>query len=191
MNKKKLSILLCGLLMCFSSFSQTDRIGLFKNLKVKTGFTATGFYNFSGEYKYILQQDASVKEISVNQVGASLSIVVLFPLDTFEKHNLLFNISFLDFKSDANLFNSQTPFGIGYAYFFNKLPVGITGMINFGRQKRMYDFGPTIYFPIDHYKNSNGVSALNVGAPVPEAILEPYLRTITTVSINTGIIIRL
>lgn len=187
-------LIVCALVLIFTnnrSSAQPTNLGLFRSLKVTTGFTATAFYNPVGEYKYILQQDASVKERATNHFGAALSIVILFPLDSSAKNNLLLNISFLDIKSETTLFNSQTPFGLGYAHFFGKSGIiGVCGMINFGRQKRKIETDQPVYFPVANYTNSQGVQTLHVGAAVPDAIMEPYLENVTTISFNTGLIIR-
>ena len=63
MNFTNMIATICLLCISNSLVAQTDRLGLFKGLKVTTGFTATAYWNPIGEYQYILQPDASVKEI--------------------------------------------------------------------------------------------------------------------------------
>ncbi|MBO9561705.1 MAG: hypothetical protein J7621_02990 [Niastella sp.] len=191
----KFILLGCFFAILTPGFSQT---GLFKNLNVKTGLTVSYFHNFQGEYVYILKQDASVKEKSMNKDGATLSVVVLFPLGEEQRFNFLLNIPLIDYKSDSpdpkndgfNFFNSQTPFGVGFAVFpFDGAKFfGFSSMVNFGRQKRMHrEAVESQFFPIADHPGQD----LYVGAPVPEKVLEPFMHKVTTVSLNAGIIIRL
>lgn len=193
MNKAILTLYLSTLTtFCLA---QSEKVGLFKSLNVKSGLTITYFHNFQGERVYILQQNASVVERSENKNGATLSVVILFPFDDNSMFNLLLNVPLVDYKStaaDINLFNSQTPFGVGFALFpFNKPNFfGFTTMVNIGRQNRMRDDAiKTQFFPIADYPNYK----LAVGSPVPEAILESKssLYKETTLAVNVGIIIRL
>jgi hypothetical protein len=194
MKKIIISLLL---VLNLTNLSAQDKVGLFKSLNVKTGLTISYFHNFQGEYVYILQQNARVVEHTENKDGATLSIVVLFPFDDDGKFNFLLNVPLLDYKSSApdpkdnvSLFNSQTPFGVGLAAFpFDKPKFfGFSAMVNIGRQKRMRQTAiDNQFFPISSYPNYS----LNVGAPVPEAILDAFLYKATTVSVNAGIIIRL
>ncbi len=189
--------LLITLLFLFYStecFSQPERPGLFKhiNTNIKTGLTGTIFWKPGGEYYYILQKDSYLLERKRNHIGASLSFVLLFPLNKNLSENFVLNISFIDFKSDIQLFNSQTPFGIGYAHFFDKENMfGLTAMVNFGKQKKLDDYTlKNIPFPIDHYINADSTSLLRTGAPMPSAILDQYYVDIFSVSFNLGFVLR-
>ncbi len=185
------------LIMCFLSFVgfSQDRIGAFKN--VKPGFTVTGFRNFTGDYVYILDKDARVHENIENQYGAMLSLVVVFPFDAEGKFNFLLNVPIAEFnanspdsKESVRVFNSQTPFGVGMAVFPFKHAsyFGFTAMLNVGRQNRLR---PEVirdqFFPIADYTNYN----LHVAAPVPDEVLAPFYKKVTTLSANAGLIIRL
>lgn len=191
-----LTLLFFGICTCYSQKEENSSFGLFKKWNVKAGMTLSYFHNFQGEYVYILQQNASVVEKRENINGTSISFVIVFPLDEEDKFNFLLNIPFFDFKTNSinteniNLFNSQTPIGIGFAIFpFDKakfLGFSLTG--NFGRQYRMRTEAiDNIFFPIADYPNYD----LNVSAPVPEEILKKYMYKEFTISANAGIIIRL
>lgn len=167
---------------CFSQLPSFFR-------RFQTGLTMSGFYNPTGEHVYILQQNASVLPKTENHWGATLSLVVTLPFDTVSKRlALLFASPIVDIKdNEAKLLNSQTPFGIGLSWFpLNQMQYfGVAAMVNFGRQKRMRDEAiASRFFPISDYRN------LNVGAPVPEAILDPYLKNESLVVYNLGIIFR-
>lgn len=164
---------------------------LLKNVNLKMGLTASFFYNFNGEYSYILKHDSYVEERVTNKTGGSLSVVFLF--STGGHSNVLLNLSVLDLKGDINLFNSQTPFGLGYAYLFGKeKAIGIAGMLNLGIQKRMNPTAlKTVVYPLNNYTNASGNSILQVGSPVPEAILGNSLEKVTTYSLSIGFIVRL
>jgi len=60
-------------------------------------------------------------------------------------------------------------------------------MANIGQQKRIRrDAIDNQFFPIADYPNYQ----LNVGAQVPDAILEPFMYRETTVSANIGLVLR-
>lgn len=192
--QKIAALLFMMLIVTAFSYAQDGKIGLFRNLNVKTGLSLTGFYSLQGEYIYTLQQNARVVEESEKHAGAALSIVILFPLNDDEKWNLLLNLSFVDFKGNTpekvSLFNSETPFGVGGAWFPFKKPtyVGFVLMTNIGWQKRMRPSAiKEKFYPIADYPNYQ----LAVGDPVPEAILGKSLKNSATVAFNGGIIIRL
>jgi hypothetical protein len=183
------------------SFAQLDKdkTGIFGNLKVKTGLSVTYFHNIQGEYSYVLQQNARIEERADNRNGGTLSLVFLFPFGEKQKFNFLLNLPFLDFKNfkkeginsleSTALFNTQTPYGIGFAWFpFNKSNFfGFTSMLNIGKQKRISkDIIDNIYFPISSYPDYR----LQVGMNMPDGILDKYYHTETTLSLNFGVILR-
>jgi hypothetical protein len=175
-----------------------EKTGLFSSLgvRVKPGLTASYFYNFTGEYVYILQQNASVKEKEENKDGATLTFVVHFSLDKQDRFTFLLNLPFLDYKGNLtgssdnfSLFNSQTPFGVGLGWFpFPKTEfLGFTAMLNVGTQKRMRkDAIDVQFFPIADYPKMD----LQVGAPVPYAVLDKFMYKETVLALNIGVSIR-
>ena len=189
--------LLFGMILFVISNHVFAQTGFFKktfDANVRTGLAISYFHNFQGEYVYILQQNARVVEEAENKDGASLAFVVIFPFAKDEKFNLLLNVPVLDYKGSSNglkdnfnFFDSQTPFGIGFAFFPEDSFLGVSLMGNVGRQNRMRESAiNNQFFPIANYPNYN----LNVGAPVPEAILNPFLHRVTTLSLSVGVTIK-
>jgi len=167
---------------------EIEKIGVFKY--VQPGLTVSYFHNFQGENVYILQPNARVVHKVENQTGAALSVVILFPFDKSNKFNFVLNLAVADAKNEnLSFFNSQTPFGVGFAFFPIKGAkwFGINSMVNFGRQKKMrQDAIDMQFFPIASYPNYD----LKVGAPVPEGVLDPFMYKETTISVNGGLVIR-
>jgi hypothetical protein len=155
--------------------------------KSKPGLAITGFYNTTGKYEYILRPDAKVNEVRENRAGAMLSAIMLFPLNKDQNFNLVINLPVVDVAKTVNLFNSQTPIGVGLAGFpFEEAKfLGITTMFNFGSVDRLRKQArEDQFYPLNIYPD------VIVNAPVPRHILEPYMKKEFSLAINVGIIIR-
>jgi len=189
-----LSILVLKIIFISVSNAQGDESkGIFKNLKVRGGFTITYSHQFTKNWVYILHTDSKFHlEKESADGGVPVSVVLLLPLEEEERFNFLLNISLLDLANSKNFFNSRIPFGFGGAYFFNegKFPIGIALFCNIGKAYRMrqsaYD-NPQVVFPIANYLGYN----LTVGSPIPEEVIKPVCYSKTTYSLNGGLIIRL
>ncbi len=189
----RLSLLVLFTLFLNLGFSQKsdEKIGISKY--VKPGLVVGGFWNPRGEYVYILQQNSRVKETTENNGGGALSLVFIIAIDK-RWANILVNIPVFDIKGNLNdikisngLFNTQTPFGLGYAIFpiKNLTEIGFGVMANFSNQYRLREESlRDKFFPIADYPTFG----LEVTAPVPEAVLKPFLKREPNITFSAGLI---
>ncbi len=164
---------------------------------IRPGLSISAFYNPKGEYVYLLNQNASLKETVENQFGATVSLVWLIPVNEEGTFNVLLNVPIFDLKNDISnikvsngLFNTQTPFGLGVAFFpFPKFQtMGFSVTANYLSQNKMRDEPlRDNFFPIADYRTFD----LKVNAPVPEAVLKPFVKREAFVTANIGVVFRL
>lgn len=188
-------------LLSFYALGQEEKSKQEKTVKlsdiIRPGINISYFYNPKGEYVYLLNQNSTLEPIVENKRGATFSIVWLIPVNKTGTANILLSIPIFDLKTNVSdikvsngLFNTQTPFGIGVGFFpFKKVPfIGISGGFHYLTQNKMRDKPlKENYFPIADYKTFD----LKVGAPVPEAVLKPFLGRESFISFNVGLMIRL
>ncbi|MBX2953679.1 MAG: hypothetical protein KF870_14345 [Leadbetterella sp.] len=198
---KKPAIVFVLTLFVSSTFGQKASNEREKTVKLadilRPGISISAFYNPKGEYVYLLNQDSSLEPTAENKSGATASLVWLIPFNNKGTGNVMISIPIFDLKSNVSdtkvssgLFNTQTPFGLGIAFFpFSKLPaIGFSGGMHYLNQNKMRDKPlKENYFPIADYKTFD----LKVGAPVPEAVLKPFLKHESYVSFNVGMVFRL
>ena len=193
MNRKIKLIILS--LWTLSAFGQKKTVSLAEILR--PGINISAFYNPKGEYVYLLNQNASLEPIVENKFGATVSLVWLIPINEDGTTNIVLNVPIFDFKTKVSdikvsngLFNTQTPFGLGVAFFpfpeFETMGFSITA--NYLNQYKMRDKPlKENFFPIADYKTFD----LKVGAPVPEAVLKPFMKREPFVTANIGFVFRL
>lgn len=191
MKKQMASLIM--LIITFTAFSQHKKLSEI----IRPGLNINLFYNPTGEYVYLLNQDASLLETSENKLGATVSLMWLIPINEEGTANVILNIPIVDLKSNVSdikisngLFNTQTPFGLGFGVFpfpeFQTL--GFSIIVNYSAQNKMRAKPlKENYFPISDYPTFD----LKVGAPVPEAVLKPFLKKESLATVNVGIVFRL